>query len=441
MKKPSSPQSSMRLRCMLVWLLLGGAFASQAQEYLNLDKAIELALENSNLVKITKKQKEVAATNYTVGNAGYMPTVSLNAGNNFASNTVRQELFNGTIIERNGAQVNNWNGNIAMNWVLFDGFRRNNMYQRLRATYAKADAQTKLDIENLISKVCVAYFDFMRQVEITKAYENNLALYQDRLRLAEAKQANGLASKSDVLLSKVDINSQLSILLRQKANVETTLITLNQVLNRESSAPVNVVLEERKPSTDTSFISFSGKATALLVTEKDIELSNRIYKENNSSFLPKLSVGAAYNFAQTQSQAGQLLLNRSLGPNVGFVLSWSIFDGFNKNRISKSNNLQLDISRLQHEENKRIQTAGFDKSLAQYKTALKILSFETESYQMATESNEIAKERYQAGRINLFEYKETQRALEDSKVRLANARYDALAAEVELKRLNGELVK
>lgn len=410
------------------------------QEVLTLEKAIETALENNNLLQISKKQKDISSADFTIGNAGYLPTVNLLAGNSLASTNVHQELFSGAVIDRNGARQTNWNASLGLNWVLFDGLRRNNMYSRLQASYDKATTQTKVEMENTVAKVSKAYFELVRQQEIALAYQNNLVLYQDRLRLAEARQANGLASKSDVLLTKVDINSQCSLLIRQQTNVEKARITVNQVLSRDANVAFNVSDEARKPSTDTSLV-YSGKSSSLLASEKDITIASKQYSEGNSVYLPRLSFTTAYNFSQLQSQAGQLLLNRSAGLNAGLVLNWSLFDGFNKNRQRDIGRLKVDISQLLHEENKRTQLAAYQTALVLYRNAIKILVLETESFALAKESNEIAKERYQAGSLNLFEYKETQKALEDIKVRLANARFDALSEEVELKRLNGELVK
>lgn len=410
------------------------------QEVLTLEKAIETALENNNLLQISKKQKDISSADFTIGNAGYLPTVNFLAGSTLASTNVRQELFNGNVIERNGARQNNWNASLGLNWVLFDGLRRNNMYSRLQATYDKATTQTKVEMENTVTNVSKAYFELVRQQEIALAYQNNLVLYQDRLRLAEARQLQGVASKSEVLLTKADINSQRSLLIRQQTNVENARIAVNQVLSRDANITFNVSDEERKPSTDTSLV-YSGKASSLLASEKDITIASKQYSEGNSVYLPRLSFTTAYNFSQLQSQAGQLLLNRSAGLNAGLVLNWSLFDGFNKNRQRDIGRLKVDISQLLHEENKRTQLAAYQTALVLYRNAIKILVLETESYSLTKEGNDIAKQRYQAGSLNLFEYKETQKALEDIKVRLANARFDALSAEVELKRLNGELVK
>ena len=411
-----------------------------AQDTLTLDKAITIALENSNLLKASRTEKIIASKDVSLGSAGFLPSLVLNAGSNTARNNIRQELNTGAVITRNDVPASNINGSASFSWLLFDGFRRIHTYSRLKETYAKADAQTKADIESIIGNISSAYFELVRQQEIATAYTNNLQLYQERLRLAEARQANGLGSKGDVLLTKVDINTQRSTLLRQQIIVENAKVSLNQWMAREIKTPIIISKRETKPLIDST-ITFSGKSSALLVSEKDISIFTEQYKENNASYLPKLTLLAGYNYTRNQSQAGLTLLNRSVGPTVGLNLTWNIFDGFNKNRLRSAGLMRIDIAKYLHEENKLAQYAAFEKAMTQFKIAARILALETESYSLALESNELAKQRYQAGSINLFEYKETQLALEASKVRLANARFESLATETELNRLNGALIK
>lgn len=414
--------------------------SGQAQELLTQDKAIEMALVNNNLLQASKKLKDISSNDVTLGNAGFLPTINATGNVIRASNNQNSVFFNGNTQDRKNAQQLIWNAGISANWVIFNGMRRANMYQRLNYTFERADAQTKTDIQNTVAKVSTAYYETMRQQEIVNAYQNTLDLFTSRLKLAEAKVQNGLASKSDVLLTKVDINTQRSLLIRQQSAINNAKIALNIALNQDPKTPVIIPVENRKPTTDTT-TTFSDKSPANLVTEKSIGIAQRQYKETNAAFMPILSANAGYNFTKQRSEAGQLLSNRAYGPTAGLTLSWSLFDGFNKNRISRNAQIQVDISKILHEDNKRNQQLAFEQALEKYKASFKIFELETDSYSMAKESNEIAKERYESGRINLFEYKETQKALEDSKIRLANARFDALIAEIELKRINGELIK
>jgi outer membrane protein len=425
-------------RLFFVSFALIGCFYSQAQAPLTKERAIEIALENSNLLQISKAQRNIALNDATLGNAGFLPTLNATGSLMRASNNQNAVFFNGNTQDRKNAQFMQWNAGISANWVIFNGMRRLNMYQRLRETYDRADAQTKVDIQNAVSRVCSSYYEALRQQEILQAFQNTLEIYQSRLQLAETRVQVGMASKSDVLLTKVDINTQRSLLIRQKNNVENTKLALNNALNQDPNTPLSIPSGSPIPQTDTNVV-FSDLAPQLLVTQKSIGIAQRQYKETNAAYLPILSANAGYNYTQQRSEAGQLLSNKSFGPTSGITLSWFLFEGMNKNRLGKNALLQVDISRMLHEENKRNQLLAFQQAHTRYKSALQILHIETESYGMAKESNEIAKLRYQEGRMNIFEYRETQRALEEANIRMANARYDALIAETELKRLNGEV--
>lgn len=430
---------------LLALLLINASFVVCAQEVLTLDKAIEIGLQNNNLLQVSQRQKDIAKENKTWGNAGFLPTLGVQASNTVSNTSLQQQIYTAALntttdTRRDGVIQTNLSGNVALNWVVFNGLRRNYAYRRLSDTYEQATAQTKVEMENTVSNISRSYYEILRQQEIVQAYQENLALYRDRLRLAEARWTSGLAPKSDVLLTKVDINSQLSLLITQQTAVRNAHIDLNRFLNRDANTSFTVTTEEKRAQLDTN-TAYSGKTTTLTVTQKGVDIASDQYRENNSVYFPVLGVGAAYNFVQTQSTGGQVRFNQTVGPNVGFTLSWNLFDGFNKNRVSELGLLNMDVNKYLHADNQRVQQAAYLSALMDYRNALQIFDLQNESYNLAKESNSIARERYELGRINLFEYKETQLMVATTKIRLANARYDALNAEVELKRLNGELVK
>ncbi len=152
--------------------------------------------------------------------------------------------------------------------------------------------------------------------------------------------------------------------------------------NRGVNSGFLVSQKEVIPSIDTTTI-FSGKSSLLIVTEREIDIANQQLKESNSNYLPKLSLNAAYNYTRNQSQAGLTLLNKSTGPNIGLSFNWNIFDGFSKNRVRNVGLINIDIAKYRHYENKLAQFAIYQKALIQYKTALKILILERESFQLA----------------------------------------------------------
>ena len=415
-------------------------FNVHAQQTITLEQSIALALENNRLVQVADLEREIAAKDVTLGHAGFMPTLNLVAGHTLASNNVHQQLFNGTLIERSGARQNNYNGSLVFNWILFEGLRKNYMYDRLQRAYDRANYQTKIQMESTIMEVSIAYLELLYQQEVKETYENTLHLYQERLRLAEAKYNNGLGAKADVLLTKVDINSQLSLLLRHNTAMTKARYALNRQVSKDLSVHYTIAPDKRRPSYDST-LAFSAHNNALAATKVDIAISKNYTKEIRALYYPRINFITAYTFTQIQSQAGQLLLNRNGGPSIGLGLNWALFEGFNKSRLKNAYKLRTKIATLIHEDTQLDQASAYQSAMAQYKNALHIIALETASLALVEESYTLYQQRYVNGSISLFEYKEAQKVLEDAKLRLANARYEALSAELTLKRLNGMLLQ
>jgi len=95
--------------------------AAISQEALSLDEAIRIALQNNFNVKIALNDAIINKTNNTLGNAGLLPGVALNFGNNYNINNTRQEFFSGDTREGSGVNTSNINANIQLGWTVFDG--------------------------------------------------------------------------------------------------------------------------------------------------------------------------------------------------------------------------------------------------------------------------------------------------------------------------------
>ena len=166
-----------------------------------------------------------------------------------------------------------------------------------------------------------------------------------------------------------------------------------------------------------------------------------VKKEAFSQFLPNLLANGSYSFSRTQNTAGFSLYNQTYGPNGGFTLTIPIFNGliyWNQYKIAGINVLNSQFTL----EKTRIQTKiNFYKALKDFETAKQILKLEEENILLADENVKIALERFRLSQSTTIELRTSEKSFEDAQTRLVSARYTAKAAETELMRLQGELVK
>ena len=94
-----------------------------AQTPLTLEDAIRTGLLNNYQIRLVKNDSAINAKNATAGAAGMLPTLSMNGLATQSTNNLNQKFSTGLEVQRNGVGSGNINGNIALNWTLFDGFK------------------------------------------------------------------------------------------------------------------------------------------------------------------------------------------------------------------------------------------------------------------------------------------------------------------------------
>ncbi|MFZ9955927.1 MAG: TolC family protein [Flavobacteriales bacterium] len=434
----------MKLNNFLAFAFSLFTFLCFSQDTLSIGQAIELALKNNHSILISKNDASIAQNNYTPGNAGMLPQLNLNAGGTWANNNVRQELSNGSIIDKPNAGSTGLNSGLALTWTLFDGMKMFTTYEKLSELNSSSEVELKIEIENTVSKVMNQYYFLVKQNQLVKSLESDLALYKERVTIAQTKFNIGSAAKTDLLQAKVDMNEVQSIYLTQQNILREYKFALNQTLARPTETAFEVsnnISISYHPKLEDLKKTVIDSNNQLNFYQRNIHLNQLSLKENQSNYLPKLVANANYNFTQSKNQAGFLLLNQNLGLNAGLTLSWNIFNGGNDARQIQNSKLSIENSQLLFEQTKSIIELSLLKAYLAYNNAKEILKLEEENLSLAKENIEIAMERFRLGSSSTLELKAAQKSYEDAQVRLVNARYDAKTNEIELMRLNGMLIK
>src|SRR5690606_24885467 len=113
--------------------------------------------ENNYNVRLAQNETYINAANNTMGNAGMLPQVSLNFGQNYNFNNTRQEFFSGETRDGNNAKTSNLNANILANWKLFDGLQMFTNREKLREFEKIGMINLKLMMENTVAQVMETY--------------------------------------------------------------------------------------------------------------------------------------------------------------------------------------------------------------------------------------------------------------------------------------------
>lgn len=415
-----------------------------AQEQLTLEQAIDIGLKNNYEISIVRNNAVVSSNNNTLGNAGILPKVDLQASTGLANNATKQEFSSGLVVDKSGVQSNNINAGVYLTWTLFDGFKMFASHKKLQELETMGSLSSKILIENTLSQIIVTYYNVVRQKQLITGLSENIKISEERLKIAETKLNIGSGSKLEVLQAKVDKNAQTSNLYRQKTILSELKMNLNQLLARNSeiefevteSIPVEFQLKYEELKTE-----MQNANTELLFAQHNVALSNQLMRETKSQLFPKLNLNANYLFSRNENQAGFALLNQNLGLNFGLTASWTIFNGFNTTNQIKNARLQIENADYEYKSAKLKVEHTLLVSYKKYQDDQKILILEEENTLLVKEAVTIALERFRIGASSSLELKEIQKSYDDALSRLAEARFNAKASETQLMKLNGKLIR
>ena len=117
-------------KIFIVFLFIIPVF-TQAQEVFDLSKCIITGLEQNYSLQVVRNQEAITENNYTLGNAGYLPTITTT--NRFGGNTTSttQNMNDGSQKKSNGVYNTTGSAALNLNMTIFNGFNVRTTYQKL----------------------------------------------------------------------------------------------------------------------------------------------------------------------------------------------------------------------------------------------------------------------------------------------------------------------
>lgn len=412
--------------------------AALSQNQLQLETAIELALENNYGIKIAKSNRQIAENNYTRGNAGFLPVVSLSANQN-NSQVNGEQVVGGDVrdIDNQENKSTSIGGNV--NWTLFDGTRMFVNYDLLAAQNLQSLSTLEFSVETVIYNVSTSFYLASLENERLRLLKSNLELSQDRLKIAKDKYELGKGSKLEYLQAQVDYNTDQSNILNQEQLLATQkLELLRQIgIRDDTEYALAYSLELNTDITLDYLLNSITNNKDLDVFARATEIAALQEKASRSDRLPTLSVFAGYNYSETQRAVGFSFESTTTDLSYGFNANVTLFNGFNINRIIQNNKINKEIAEYAYQQRLLDIETSIKQQFLSFLNSIELLKLEEQNVLVAKENNDIAKERYDIGLSNAVEYRESQINLIAAESRKQNAEFAAKIAEIELKYLAG----
>ncbi len=422
-------------------LLLSVVLVSNAQmRKWTLQECVEYAVEHNLTIEQFELDLENAKIDKSDALGNLLP--SLNGSTSASSNTGFS--INPTNNLPTNSTAFNVNASVSSNVTLFDGLR--NVYQMNRAKMNAIANQYRLDNlkDDIRLNVANAYLQVLSGKEQLKTFRAQYAVTEQDLKRTKELVESGVLPKGDLLEIEATAANQEQQIVNGESNVLIARVNLAQLLQITDYENFDIAEEEfdippsdiLKNSPKVIFDKALGFRNDIKFSESNVELAKEDLKIAKGAYLPTL--GAFFQYGTRYSDVTQIPDGNGGvytpgftdqlwifdGISYGAQLNIPIFNGWSTRNNVKRNQISLEKAKLQLEQDKldlenTIQQAYVDVSTFEkaYEAALKTL----EARSLALE---YAKERYDNGLMNAFDYGQAQARVDNARADVVRTKYD-----------------
>ena len=416
------------------------------QELFDLNRCITTGLEKNFSILIARNLEGISTNNYSVGNAGFLPTFDLSS---FYGGTVRnttQELAAGGESSETGVHNTSGDAGVDLGWTIFKGFSAHTNYKKLNELKLVGELNTQMAVEDFIADIVSEYYFYIQQIQLYHNLAYAVSLSRERARIDEERYLLGASSKLQLLQSQVYLNSDSSRYAKQKEVLRASQVRINELMASENLGEQivlkdSVILINAGLVYDSLYSATERSNTSLLIARKNQTISGYDYKIIAARTYPYLNFSSGYGYSWNTFEKSTLKNQQVLGANYGLTLGIDLFDGFRQRR--ERANARIAIENMQHQYLQVEQQVKADLITIYYayQNNLLLLELEEQNLKTAEENLEIALERYKLGNLSGLELREVQQSLLEAEERLLSIQYQTKLAEISLLQISGRIME
>ncbi|MEO9661322.1 TolC family protein [Maribacter dokdonensis] len=413
-----------------------------AQEILTIEDAVKITVKNNYQIITAANNLKIDSVSVSPGFAGMLPTLEASIEDNNSVQNLSQTRTDGSQVEQDNAKNNSLDYGVTLDWTLFDGLSMFAAYDQLKQNRELGAEELKQVVLTKVGEVMITYYDLVQQQQQLAALDSTIYISEQRVELARNRFSIGKASKLEVLNAQVDLNTDQTLMQRQKELYANTKIQLNEQLARDLTTDFKAVPEIfvdqslLLPDLESKLMANNPELNAERISKRISELE---LKQVKASRYPTIYATTGYNFGKSESSLGFTTSSESNGFSYGFGATLNLFDGFNQNRNEKIGKMELENAAIAIKEKEQQLLSTLSTTYQTYLTNISLIELEGNNEAIAKENLDITVEKYRIGIIPTIEFRTAQLNYINARVRFSNAKFQAKLSEIILKQMSGEL--
>jgi outer membrane protein len=449
-------------------LLFGLGLSAQAQtKQWTLEECVRYALENNITIKLSELDVKNAEIDKKDVFGNYLPTVNGSASHSWNIG-LNQDVTTG-LLRNQTTQYSSLGVSAGVD--IYKGLQNQNSYRRAKLSIVASKYQLLKMQEDISLNVANAFLEILANKENVKIKKEQLAIDEKRFKRSEEMVNAGTIPRGDLFDLKATLATDQQAIIVAENSLLISKLSLAQLLQLKEFADFDVIDDTNAKDENNimaqSPIDIYNKAketrtelklaqTNLEIAEKNVKIAKGAYQPTLSAFYgfntrasySDIITGSTPNTANPASQIGfvegtnQAVLQNNYSPvlsgpnpifdqfsdnkghNFGFQLNVPIFNGFSVKNNVERNKVSLEKSKIDLEQKsldlqRNVYTAFTDAkgALNTYESSIVTLEARQQSYNYA-------KEKYDVGLMNSFDFTQAQTLLTNAQSDVIRAKYD-----------------
>lgn len=430
------------MKKLVIALLFVGLHMTSHADSLTLNQVIEIVLEKNFSILISKNNQESARIQNTIGNAGMLPKVDVNASSTNNINNTRLEFLSGDVRTASSAHSSTLTGNVLMNWTVFDGFKMFATKEYLELTESMSSYEVRSMIEGTVASAINAYTLVLIRQNYYKTLQEALRLSKERKEIYDKRLMMGTSNKVMAMQADLDMNEDSVQLIQQEKLILESKMILNYLMARDPFEPFEV--SDNTTLADPLQLDALKSKMEMQNTSIQMARINQVAMDKNFQMIrskryPTLTLFGGVNYNMNKSQLGVTSMNRSYGPTYGATFTMNLYNGSKTSTEVQQAKLKQNNAAINYQSTTLSMQKELAESYLDYDFNRKVFEVEKYNILLAEENLKIAYEQYKVGMLNDINFREIQYKTLNAQYKYYESLVRIKQSETELLRLTGEL--
>ncbi len=366
--------------------------AEENPAIMTLGQGLKLATENSRLIKIALRGRDVSSADVMIARARYLPSVNASLSQTFLSNQLVAVFGPFTVPEGNKSTLSY---GFDVHQVLYDFGDRSSRYEAASAAFDNATLNIDR-VKNVVAlDFIITYFDLLETEKMELVGEREVERLMSHLETARSLYKEGVITRNDLLQAEVRLSDAQQRILTTTNMRAVNASRLNNILSLPLKNPVRVADLTGGPHVtadlDKAWELAGSRRIELKTIDRELKINELDKAVRRSEYFPKIVADGGYNYSANR----YLLHDEDWTFTLG--LNFNIFNGGS----TKAEIAKIDYQREQLLEQRQKLADDIkldvEKNWLDMKNAAERIEVTRDAVKQGEENLKINKARYREG--------------------------------------------